>query len=103
MSISWSDFPNKTQKHWIKGIGDVLMVLIVLTEADVPEAIRSMFSRLAFLLLPISVLWIKYYTQLGRHLTLKWTESTVGVAEQKNSLGELCDILGIVLLWRLRS
>jgi len=103
MSISWSDFPFVTLKHWIKGIGDVLMVLIVLTEADVPEAIRSMFSRLAFLLLPISVLWIKYYPQLGRQLTLSWTESAVGVAEQKNSLGELCDILGIVLLWRLRS
>src|ERR1700733_11346552 len=29
LSISWSDFPFVTLKHWIKGVGDVIMVLIV--------------------------------------------------------------------------
>ena len=55
-SISWSDFPLVTLKHWIKGIGDVMMVLIVLTEASVPDAISSLFTRLGFLLVPLSVL-----------------------------------------------
>ena len=103
LSISWSDFPLVTLKHWIKGIGDVMMVLIVLTEASVPDAISSLFTRLGFLLVPLSVLFIKYYPQFGRQLTLSWTMDPIGVAQQKNSLGELCDVLGLALLWRFRS
>jgi len=102
-SIFWSDYPFVTFKHWIKGIGDLLMVLIVLTEPSVSNAIERLFTRLGFVLLPLSVLFIKYYPELGRKLTLSWTMEPVGVAEQKNSLGELCDFLGLVLLWRFRK
>jgi exopolysaccharide production protein ExoQ len=103
LSITWSDYPFVTLKHWIKGIGDVLMILIVLTEQNVPDAIKRLFTRLAFVLVPLSVLFIKYYPQLGRVLNLSWEMEPVGVATQKNGLGELCDFLGLVLLWRLRS
>jgi len=103
LSIAWSDFPMVTLKHWIKGIGDLMMVLIVLSESNVPQAIERMFTRLAFVLAPLSVLFIKYYPQLGRYLNLSWNEEPVGVATQKNSLGELCDFLGLALLWRFRT
>jgi O-antigen ligase len=103
LSIGWSDFPFVTTKHWIKGIGDLMIVMILLTEPSVPNAIRRVFSRLAFVLLPLSVLFIKYYLTLGRRLTLSWTMEPVGVATQKNGLGELCDFVGLVLLWRFRS
>ena len=102
-SIFWSDYSFVTLKHWIKGIGDLMMVLIVLTERNVSVAIGRLFTRLGFVLLPLSVLFIKYYPQLGRRLTLSWTMEPVGVATQKNGLGELCDVLGLVLLWRFRS
>jgi O-antigen ligase len=103
LSITWSDYPLVTLKHWVKGIGDLIMVLIVLTEESAPDAIKRLFTRLGFVLVPLSVLYIKYYPQLGRVLTLSWTMEPVGVATQKNGLGELCDFLGLVLLWRLRS
>jgi exopolysaccharide production protein ExoQ len=103
LSITWSDYPLVTLKHWIKGIGDVMMILIVLTEQNVPDAIKRLFTRLAFVLVPLSVLFIKYYLQLGRMLDLSWQMEPVGVATQKNGLGELCDFLGLVLLWRFRS
>jgi len=103
LSITWSDYPFVTLKHWIKGIGDVLMILIVLTEQNVPDAIKRLFTRLGFVLVPLSVLFIKYYLQLGRVLNLSWEMEPVGVATQKNGLGELCDFLGLALLWRLRS
>ncbi len=35
LSMAWSDYPFVTLKHWIKGIGDVMMVLIVLTEPNI--------------------------------------------------------------------
>jgi exopolysaccharide production protein ExoQ len=103
LSISWSDYPFVTLKHWIKGIGDVMMVLIVVTEPSVTEAFKRLVTRLGFVLLPLSVLFIKYYPLLGRRLTLSSTMEPVGVATQKNGLGELCDILGLGLIWRLRS
>lgn len=103
LSIAWSDYPFVTFKHWTKGIGDVLMILTVLTEQNVPEAVKHLFTRLAFVLVPLSVLFIKYYPQLGRVLNLSWQMEPVGVATQKNSLGELCNFLGVAVLWRLRS
>jgi exopolysaccharide production protein ExoQ len=102
LSICWSEYPFVTLKHWIKGIGDLMMVLIVLSETRVPDAIKCLFTRIGFLLLPLSVLFIKYYPLLGRKLTLSWTMEPVGVATQKNSLGELCDVVGLALLWRLQ-
>ena len=103
LTITWSDYPLVTFKHWIKGIGDLMMILIVVTEQNVPDAIKRLFTRLGFVLVPLSVLFIKYYLQLGRVLNLSWQMEPVGVATQKNGLGELCDFLGLVLLWRLRS
>jgi exopolysaccharide production protein ExoQ len=101
-SIFWSDYSFVTLKHWIKGMGDLMMVLIVLTEPSVSVAIDRLFTRLGFVLIPLSVLFIKYLPQLGRRLTLSWTMEPVGVATQKNGLGELCDVVGLVLLWRFR-
>lgn len=103
LSISWSDFPFVALKHWIKAIGDVMMVLIVLTEPNVTDAVKRLVTRLGFVLLPLSILFIKFYPQLGRRLTNSWTLEAVGVCDQKNSLGILCYILGLGLLWRFRS
>lgn len=102
-SILWSDYPFVTLKHWIKGIGDLMMVMIVLTDDDVDGAIKRVFTRLAFVLVPLSVLFIKYYPQLGRVLNLSWTMEPVGVSTQKNGLGEICDYLGLLILWRFRN
>ncbi|QNI33491.1 O-antigen ligase family protein [Alloacidobacterium dinghuense] len=102
-SIFWSDYPLVTFKHWIKGIGDVMMVLIVLTEANVSDAIKHLFTRLGFVLVPLSLLFIRYLPQLGRVLNKSWLMEPVGVATQKNGLGELCDFIGIAFLWRFRS
>lgn len=103
MSILWSDYPFVTFKHWVKGVGDVMMVLIVVTEPNVAEAIERLITRIGFVLLPLSVLFVKYYPELGRLVTRSWTEEAVGVATQKNGLGELCAIVGLGLLWRFRT
>jgi exopolysaccharide production protein ExoQ len=103
LSMAWSDFPFVTFKHWIKEVGDVMIVLIVLSEPNVPNAIKRLYTRLGFVLVPLSVLFIKYYPDLGRFLNLSWQMEPVGVATQKNGLGELCDYLGLALLWCFRN
>lgn len=103
LSIAWSDYPFVTFKHLIKGSGDIMMILIVLTEPDIPVAIERLITRLGFVLVPLSLLLIWYYPSIGRTRTMDWTPEAVGVCTQKNGLGELCDIFGLGILWRLRS
>lgn len=103
LSMFWSDFPFVTLKHWTKGIGDVMMIMIVLTEPSTTSAIKIVFTRLGFVLIPLSLLLIWYYPALGRTHSMDWTPEAVGVTTQKNGLGELCDVFGLALLWRFRG
>ena len=90
LSILWSDYPDVAFKRWIKAIGDLAMVLIILTEPDPWAAIKRLFTRVGFVLLPISVLFIKYYPEYGRsyHPDFRvWSASYTGVTTSKNLLG----------------
>lgn len=102
VSVLWSDNPFITFKHWIKGIGDVAMVLIVLTEPDVTDAITRLVTRVGFMLMPISVLLCKYYPGLGRLATVGGMEWR-GVGLNKNALGGLCLVYGLGFLWRFSN
>jgi exopolysaccharide production protein ExoQ len=103
LSIFWSDFPFVTFKRWTKGIGDVEMVFIVLTDADALGATKRLLSRVGLLLVPLSVLYCKYYPAIGRLMTRSWANTYVGVTTQKNTLGWLCLLLGLGFLWRIRA
>src|SRR6266404_3743951 len=101
VSIVWSDFPFVAFKRFIKAIGDLGMVLIILTESDPLAALKRLVTRLGFLLFPLSVLFIKYYPQIGRRLTNSWTLEPIGVSMQKNSLGLDCMMYGVLFLWMI--
>ena len=100
ISILWSDYPFVSFKRWIKALGNVIMVLVILTEERPYEAIGVILRRLAFLLLPLSVLFIKYYPDLGRAYHMGRPMFT-GVALQKNGLGQICLLSGIYFSWNL--
>ncbi len=99
VSIMWSDFPPVALKRWIKSLGDLLMVLIIVTEPDPIGALKKLVTRLGFLFFPLSILFTKYYPSIGRRLTNSWTMETVGVATQKNGLGLICMLYGVGFLW----
>jgi O-antigen ligase len=104
-SLFWSDFADVAFKRWIKSLGDLIMITIVLTDPfDRMAAIRRLIGRVAYCLLPLSVLFIKYYPDLGRQLhTGTWQMTFTGVATQKNGLGALCLITGLGFVWRFIS
>ena len=52
-----------------KILGHPIMALIVLTEPDFEEALIRLMKRCAYVVVPISILWIKYYPRLGVELT----------------------------------
>jgi exopolysaccharide production protein ExoQ len=103
-SVLWSDYSMVAFKRWIKDVGSVLMVLVILTEANPMQAIKTTFLRCAYVLVPASVLFIKYFPELGRGYD-QWTFEPVvlGVTTNKNILGMSLFICALSLLWTLRD
>jgi exopolysaccharide production protein ExoQ len=102
LSTIWSDYSFISFKRWIKDVGDVVMILVILTDSKPEEAIRWVLIRTVYLLVPVSVLFIKYYPELGRYYS-KWTWETAycGVSMSKNGLGALAMLSGLVMLWQM--
>jgi O-antigen ligase len=103
MSIIWSDFPDVAFKRWTKALGDLVMVLIVLTDRYPAVALKRLLVRCGFLLLPLSVLLCKYYPELGRGYTSteygSWIPVFTGVTTDKNMLGMVCLVFGLGSTW----
>src|SRR5207302_6995452 len=102
ISIAWSDFPFIAFKRWIKILGHPIMALIVLTEPDPEEALIRLMKRCAYVVVPVSILFIKYYVQLGVAYD-PWSglPKNIGIAAGKNLLGEDLLILGFFFFWHL--
>jgi exopolysaccharide production protein ExoQ len=101
ISIAWSDFPFIAFKQWIKIFGHPIMALIALTEADPEEALTRLMKRCAYVVVPVSILWIKYYPQLGRSVSQWGVAMNKGISVGKNGLGADCLILGFFFFWYL--
>ncbi len=67
MSVMWSPVPVPALKRWTKDVGDVVMVLIIATDPRPLAALRRLYSRIGFLLFPLSVVLIRY-TTVGRRV-----------------------------------
>jgi len=96
ISSLWSDYPDVAFKRWFRALGDVVMVLVILTDTDWLSALKRVTARVAFLLFPLSVLLIRYYPDLGRGYNIAgsamyWT----GVTTDKNGLGMICLVFGL--------
>ena len=100
ISVVWADDPFVALKRWVKDVGNIIMVLIVLTETDPIAAVKVLFARCAYLLLPLSVLVIKYFPAISRSYD-RWTFQAhyVGVTTNKNVFGMTLFILALGLCW----
>lgn len=103
ISIVWSEFPDVAFKRWTKFLADLIIVLIVVTEVNRTAAIKRLLARTAFVLIPLSVLLVKYYPDLGRlYGRFEGGLFFTGVATDKNMLGKTCMIFGLATVWRLQ-
>lgn len=101
LSLLWSDFPDIAFKRWIKAIGDLMMVLVVITDPKPVAALRRLLSRTGFILLPASVLLINYFGDLGRDFDPWGRPSVTGVTTNKNLLGVITFTLSLGAVWRV--
>jgi O-antigen ligase len=101
ISLFWADLPLIAFKRWLKWSGSLVMVLVILSEADPKTAIRSLVKRCAYGLIPLSILFVKFVPRMGRSFTLSGGADFHGVATQKNEYGLLLLIFGIYFAWEL--
>jgi O-antigen ligase len=100
LSILWSAYSFVAFKRWTKAVGDLVMVVIVLTDLEPEAALKRLLARAGFLLVPLSVLFIKYYPDLGRvYNSWTWGYMYTGVTTGKNLLGMLCLVVGLGSTW----
>jgi exopolysaccharide production protein ExoQ len=102
ISLVWSDFPAVAFKRWNKAIGDWVMILIVWTDPQPIFALKRLVARATYTLIPLSILFIKYYPSLGRGYG-RWSGEAYyyGVTTDKNGLGAICLLFGIASVWQV--
>jgi len=101
-SCLWSEYPFVSLKRWVKDIGNVVMVLIILSEKDPVAAAKAVFLRCGYLIIPFSVVYIKYIPSLGRYYD-QWTGQPYycGVTGNKNALGMSLFVCTLFLFWKM--
>ncbi len=100
LSIAWSDASFIALKRWVKSLGDLVMIMVVLTDPYPLIAVKRVLTRAAFLILPVSVLFILCFPGLGS--AFRPEDGTImyfGVTTFKNELGVVCMVLGLSALW----
>lgn len=100
ISLLWSDFPFIALKRWFRDLGDYLVILVVLSDSRPLDAIRTLLRRVSYMLIPLSIVLIKYYPALAIAYD-PWTgvASYGGATMSKNMLGIACLISGLYFFW----
>lgn len=100
VSASWSDFPLVCFKRWVRDFGSTLIILVVLSNPGPTVAVRAVLRRLCYLLIPLSILLIKYFPEISTQYDT-WTGARmyVGPTTSKNMLGAFCLIAGVFFFW----
>ena len=104
LAVLWSDVPAVAFKRWIKILGHPVMALIILTDADPRQALRGVMKRAAFVMVPLSILFIKYFPEFGRYFD-PWTGEggNGGIHHNKNELGYTAMAFAMFFAWHLLS
>jgi exopolysaccharide production protein ExoQ len=102
ISTTWSAIPGPAFKRWTKDLGDLVMILVIVTDPQPIAALRRLYSRVGFILLPLSVVLIRY-TDLGRGYDPDGVPENTGVTTNKNSLGLIVYLVSLGTLWNIRA
>jgi O-antigen ligase len=100
LSVFWSDFPFITLKRLIRDLGGYLIVLVVLSDPRPIEAVSITLRKVGYLLIPLSVVLVKYFPAIGTQYD-DWTgaRAIAGASTSKNMLGVSCLVSGLFFFW----
>ncbi|MFB3786787.1 MAG: O-antigen ligase family protein [bacterium] len=100
-SFVWSAYPAISFKRWIKTFGVLVMVLMIWTEENPPEAIKALFRRYTYLTLPLSLVLIHLVPALGWRTLADGGREMIGITQGKNSLGILALMIAVYYTWEI--
>jgi O-antigen ligase len=102
ISTFWSDILFISFRRWIKELTAVVIAFFILTEPNPRQAVQTILRRTVYVLIPFSLLLIRYFPYYGRHYG-RWSggEMWIGVCLQKNGLSEVCATATLFLIWTL--
>jgi exopolysaccharide production protein ExoQ len=102
ISVLWSENKGVAFKRYFRFLGDFIIVLVILTEKDPYNALCVVFRRAAYLLIPLSIVLIKYFPAIGIQYTRDGSvKMWAGVTTHKNCLGILTLVSGIFFLYSI--
>jgi O-antigen ligase len=109
-SILWSDYSFTSFKRYIKVIGSLTMVLVILTDERPYRAMQTVLRACLYVHLPLSIICIKYFRHLGiEYSYMGSSHFWQGIATSKNTMGQVA-MLGVVYFawdlfqnWRTRG
>jgi exopolysaccharide production protein ExoQ len=100
LSAIWSDHADISIKRWFRSLGDLVMVMVILTDLDWARAFKWVYSRLACILVPLSILFFRWFPAFGRNYNIHDGRiSVTGVTDDKNLLGAICMLFAMVAVW----
>jgi len=99
MSVFWSEIPFISFKRWTREVIAVVMALLVLSEREPRQAMLSLLKRTICILIPFSLILIKYFPEYGIQYRWNGGQMWTGVTLQKNGLGRLCLIAAFFFVW----
>jgi O-antigen ligase len=100
LSVLWSDYSDIAFKRWVKAIGDLVMVLVLVTDTQPIAALDRLISRAGYILMPASVLFIRYFGNLGRGYSPDGAPMNTGVTTNKNELAVIALVISLGAMWR---
>ena len=110
LSALWAEYSLPTLKRALKDFGNILVALVLLSELDPMQAIRIVYVRVCYLLLPLSVVLIKYFPAIGRMPDRSHNTMFIGATTHKNALGRTCFhtvglfvIVDLMEMWQQRD
>ncbi len=103
LSASWSEFSFPTLKRIVKDYGAVITALVVLTEVNPLESIRLVVVRAAYVMFPLSVVFIKYFPSIGRTVARGGDNMPCGVSMHKSHLGAILFLFGLFIVLDLMA
>lgn len=102
ISILWSSMPYVSFKRWVREALAILVAFTICSEHSPHQAIESVLRRMTYILLPFSLLLIKYFPDYGvLYTTWEGYRMWIGTTLHKNSLGQLCLISVFFLICSL--
>ncbi len=91
-SILWSSVPWVSTKRFIKAIGLLGVLAVLLTDADPYQSLKFLLRRFCWFVLPLSLLYVYLAPGLGVGYGYDGTPMNVGICFSKNNFGQAAAI-----------